>query len=300
MYQRLIRDYPGESALANLSRQNLSVLGRSGVAGGVRASAEPAAPTEVLLTDEEMRETARLRILLERSPDLLDAVMPGAANKMTGLQNAAAHGWTHVVDFLITTKAMRDAGGESGYPPLHLAAFYGHKAVAEQLIRAGTAPNLVTRDGLTPLHLAAYSGRRKIVEWLLQKGADPDRRLMGSPDLSSLDLRVVIGSGVTALGLAVLNGHEEVVELLLKAKADPNVGVPYYNLPIQHAVGIGAEGIIEKLFRAGVDPKATYSVSLYETAMRSLTWAMMLRLRSGSDSLSPFLFHSTPKSPASC
>jgi peptidoglycan/xylan/chitin deacetylase (PgdA/CDA1 family) len=57
--------------------------------------------------------------------------------------------------------------------PLHLAATFGHKEIAELLIDKGVDVNAVGGLlGWTPLHWAASEGRKEVAELLIAKGAD--------------------------------------------------------------------------------------------------------------------------------
>src|SRR6266700_2304202 len=56
--------------------------------------------------------------------------------------------------------------------PLHLAAFHGHKDVAEFLLAHGAEANAKTTAGLTPLSMAAQTGNQEVMEVLLAHGAD--------------------------------------------------------------------------------------------------------------------------------
>ncbi|XP_076601185.1 oxysterol-binding protein-related protein 1-like [Chaetodon auriga] len=58
-----------------------------------------------------------------------------------------------------------------GWTPLHLASYFGHRDVAEQLLKAGADANLQNNMGDTPLHKAAYTGRKEIVLLLLRYDA---------------------------------------------------------------------------------------------------------------------------------
>lgn len=59
-----------------------------------------------------------------------------------------------------------------GWTPLHLATYFGHKEVAEQLLAKGAEINAVNDNGDTPLHRASFIGREDLVMLLIQYNAD--------------------------------------------------------------------------------------------------------------------------------
>ena len=65
-----------------------------------------------------------------------------------------------------------DTKDDMGMTPLHVAAWYGHKEIAELLIDAGADANATTYWGSTPLHVAAQDGHKEIAELLIAAGAD--------------------------------------------------------------------------------------------------------------------------------
>ncbi|CAL8349949.1 oxysterol-binding protein-related protein 1 isoform X2 [Gadus morhua] len=55
-----------------------------------------------------------------------------------------------------------------GWTPLHLACYFGHKGVAEELLKSGADANIPNTMGDTPLHKAAFTGRKELVMLLLR------------------------------------------------------------------------------------------------------------------------------------
>jgi ankyrin repeat protein len=92
-----------------------------------------------------------------------------------------------------------------GFTPLHLAAFFGHAGVVEDLLSRRADPNAVSRNrtfarGVRPLHSAVVGGCIAIVKKLLDGGADINA---GDAD------------GNTALTNAAANGNLDLVRLLV-------------------------------------------------------------------------------------
>nr|XP_057929022.1 oxysterol-binding protein-related protein 1 isoform X3 [Doryrhamphus excisus] len=54
-----------------------------------------------------------------------------------------------------------------GWTPLHLASYFGHTSVVEELLKAGAEVNLPNNIGDTPLHKAAFTGR-KVTEHVIK------------------------------------------------------------------------------------------------------------------------------------
>jgi len=88
-----------------------------------------------------------------------------------------------------------------GETPLFLAAFNGHKDVAELMIAKGAAVNVKAKNNATPLHYAAMQGHAAVAELLIAKGADVNAKNQ---------------RGLTPLALAEIMGREDVIELLKK------------------------------------------------------------------------------------
>jgi RNA polymerase sigma factor (sigma-70 family) len=94
---------------------------------------------------------------------------------------------------------------EFDYSPLLFAANYGHRKLAEVLLRHGANPNVRLR-GETPLGRAVLMHDEAMVDLLLRSGADPNAATL---------------NGITPLHRAAMRGHAAIARRLLDAGAHP-------------------------------------------------------------------------------
>lgn len=259
-YQRLVREYPGETSLADLSRQNLAALGT------VEKGASQSTTDAFGLGSEEQLALNQLRQELRDSPDVF------RRSAQAKLKSAIETGSVRLAEAILDAGA--DVNGVPGNrPPLHIAAERGQRRLAEILLARGAdinrmapvnvsqeqvaiygppiygaafnGPDITERQAIygTVLHVAVAYGNETVAELLLSKGASLDSRdtagntplhaAVGSLEMTlfliahGAKVSVTNLKGETPLHLAARypkkEEERERVAALLKAGADPNV-----------------------------------------------------------------------------
>ena len=86
----------------------------------------------------------------------------------TLLHLAAAHGWTDIVELLITKyNCDVNCGDDDNWTPVHLASNEGHLDVIKYLVNTGKCDLFIkTTYSETPLDLARLYGHHEVVEFL--------------------------------------------------------------------------------------------------------------------------------------
>nr|XP_023682531.1 oxysterol-binding protein-related protein 1-like isoform X1 [Paramormyrops kingsleyae]XP_023682532.1 oxysterol-binding protein-related protein 1-like isoform X1 [Paramormyrops kingsleyae]XP_023682533.1 oxysterol-binding protein-related protein 1-like isoform X1 [Paramormyrops kingsleyae]XP_023682534.1 oxysterol-binding protein-related protein 1-like isoform X1 [Paramormyrops kingsleyae]XP_023682535.1 oxysterol-binding protein-related protein 1-like isoform X1 [Paramormyrops kingsleyae]XP_02 len=74
-------------------------------------------------------------------------------------------------EFKLNINCIGKSKSNFGWAPLHLACYFGHQNVVEELLKVGADVNLPNNVGDTPLHKAAFTGRKEVVMLLLQYNA---------------------------------------------------------------------------------------------------------------------------------
>jgi ankyrin repeat protein len=132
--------------------------------------------------------------------------------------------------------ALLDAYSEDGFPPVGLAIFFRHPALAKELIERGADVNAAARNAfrVAPVHAAAAVRDAGTMRLLLARGADANARQQ---------------LGYMALHTAAQLGDEEIVDILLAHGADPGAAGDDGKTPADLAEGHGQMEIVKRLSR---------------------------------------------------
>lgn len=228
-----------------------------------------------VVTDEEQQEIRRVEVMLQNSPDLINAPIPGP-NGYTPLLQAANKGQLRVAQFLLEHGANLNSRLPNGDTPLILAATSGHKAMVELLLKHGAEPDTRGWKGYTALHAAASRGFKAVAEVLLEHKADANARASGDQGdqstplhgaavngrTSMIEFLLAHGAelsalnylGKTPLHLAAEQGQLDAVKTLLNAKAEINARAKDGATPLMNAVIARRHDAAVALIAAGADP----------------------------------------------
>ncbi|KAK1495370.1 hypothetical protein CTAM01_08499 [Colletotrichum tamarilloi] len=112
---------------------------------------------------------------------------------------------------------------------LHLAAYFGIRTAAEELLSEGTAPlSSVDTQGRTPLWWAAHYGQDKVV-------------------------RLFCRSDTATLSLLVVAKERDLIKVLLDGKYNVNIADASLDTPLHHAVRRSYGNIVEDLLSAAAN-----------------------------------------------
>jgi len=215
-----------------------------------------------LLTAARTGDIARVKALLQANPRLLVARDPMGNTALIiavnsghqelaqlllesgvrpGIHEAAAIGDTERVRALLDEHLEPlDSYSPEGFPPLALAAHFGHLPTVRLLLEYGADVNRVARHHLevTPLHAALFGQQVEVALFLIRNGANVRqaragkgwrrdgwtplhyaaglgfRELVGPLLERGADVSSVDAEGRTALQVATETRHEEIAELL--------------------------------------------------------------------------------------
>jgi uncharacterized protein len=149
--------------------------------------------------------------------DLLEALYRGDRDalddalaeepELTIFEAAAVGKLDRVHELLLLEAGFVDLWSPDGFTALHLAAFFGHREVAAELLRRGADVNAVAQNqlGVHPINSAAAGNHTEVVRVLLDHGADPNSRE---------------AAGFAPIHAAAHNGNDELYQLLVERGAD--------------------------------------------------------------------------------
>ncbi len=219
-------------------------------------------------TDEEQQEIRRIQLMIQNSPDLINAP-DGDGN--TPLIVAATKGQMVVAKYLLDHGADVNASTRNHfYVALSAAAKNGHKAMVELLLSRGADVN--GRGGVNPLIEAVQNGYMAVAEVLLANKADVNSPSVGGPVIAAVEngqtelLKLLIQHGAevnarnantwTALEIAAGENNTNAAKLLLASKADINAKDRSGNTPLHEAARAGKAEMTYLLLDSGatVDP----------------------------------------------
>ncbi|XP_060099880.1 oxysterol-binding protein-related protein 1 isoform X2 [Heteronotia binoei] len=156
-----------------------------------------------------------------------------------------------------------------GWTPLHLACYFGHTSVVEDLLKAGAEVNVLNDMGDTPLHRAAFTGRKEVAMLLLEYDADTSTVNGNGQTAKDVTHNKEIREMLEAvertqerkleeilLGAAREGETGKLTELLNRPKPpDINCTDQMGNTPLHCAAYRAHKHCALKLLKAGADPK---------------------------------------------
>ena len=211
---------------------------------------------------EPIAETAKPEPPTAKAPDIsiYDAVQRG------NIEAVKQH-------IAVGTDINAKSNTRSQYTPLFVAAFKGHREIAELLIANGADVHAKDMRGGTSLLIATMLGRTEVVELLISKGADVNAKdrlgrtplilLLAvidpnSPNSSeNTEARRVIGLGAEeSIHIAAKVGHLEAVKNHLAAGTNVEFEGERESNSLHYASMFGKEEIVKLLISHGADVNA--------------------------------------------
>ena len=223
-------------------------------------------------------DTARMRELLAREPDLARAVAPGREHGgWTALHEAARSGQADALGLLLAHGANPNAREEGdNTTPLHWAAARGDFPMMRALLDAGADIHGLGADhagdviGWGTCFTGEGKDVRAVADFLVARGAR--HSIFSALSVGDLDLiRAVLKEspdainghlsrheqGVTPLHFAVREQRDDILDLLIARGADLEAHDIHGQTALARAIAMGNERAARRLEAAGARPPAT-------------------------------------------
>jgi len=208
---------------------------KSGDLAAVRAalSEDPS----LLNQKNESGQTAYLLACYYRKPDVAEYLL-GLNPELDVFAACVAGHTADVLKEIAADPSLLESHSTDGWTPLHLAAFFGHKELAEALLKQGAQVDSRSKNTMqnTPLHAAAAGRQVELMKLLLEHGANPDATQEG---------------GWTALHAAAQNGDRAMIEVLLANNASINLRAGNNQGPLDMALLKGHQEVAALLEQLG-------------------------------------------------
>ncbi|MEE9236543.1 MAG: ankyrin repeat domain-containing protein [Thermoplasmata archaeon] len=212
---------------------------------------------EDIVAAVKARDVARTEELLDRDPSVIGVkteegslvltaaywgagevleLLLGRLSDLNIFEAAAVGEVDRVVNILESEPRMANSVNLSGYTPLGLSAFFGHKDVARSLVERGAEIGRIQEsvNANTALDAAVAANRVEVAEFLLIEGARANARSSG---------------GYTPLHKAAFNGNQEMVRLLLAKGAEVGLKSDDGKTPLTLAMERGHDDLANILRR---------------------------------------------------
>ncbi len=132
-------------------------------------------------------------------------------NSIVAITNAVMNGEEEkVVELINEDQDLVHSYSEDGWTPLHLAAYFGYREIANFLLNEGAHLHVKAKNQNenTPLQAAIANKKIELATFLIEQGAD---------------VNAVQSGGWTGLHEATLLGDKKIVALLIENGADKSI-----------------------------------------------------------------------------